>query len=169
MLLTAVLPESEVIPAICNALLEIDNSERHIQAMIDNALFDNPAFAEFLRYKLKQQQDDDDYRQWCLKAANTLAANSRSKQAIGLYVQAGAYSKSARLLEAYGREFYDKGRALELYGWLDQMGETLKQWPKLLLLKGKILNSLGKPKQALAISTAPQMISEIKYVSMDKK
>ncbi len=146
---TAVLPQSEMTPNICNALLKINNAEVHLQAMTDNNLLGNPTFAEFLGHKLKQDQAT--YQELCLKAAHTLEAQTRSKQAIGLYVQARAWQKAAWLLETYGQELYDRGQALQLYEWLEQM-EELAKWPWLLLLKGKILNNnLGKPEKAISL------------------
>ncbi len=151
MLQTAVLPQSEMTPKICNALLKINNAEAHLQAMTDNNLLGNPAFAEFLRHKLKQDQAA--YQELCLKAAHTLEAQTRSKKAIGLYMQARAWRKAAWLLETYGHELYDRGQAWQLYEWLEQMDtKELAKWPWLLLLKGKILNNnLGKPEKAISL------------------
>ncbi len=151
MLQTAVLPQSEMTPKICNALLKINNAKAHLQAMTNNNLLDNPAFVEFLRHKLKQDQAT--YQELCLKAAHTLEAQTRSRKAIGLYMQAKAWHKAAWLLETYGQEFYDRGQALQLYEWLEQMDqEELAKWPWLLLLKGKILNNnLGKPEKAISL------------------
>ncbi len=165
MLQTALLPQSEKLPRFCNALLGIDNSEVHLQAMADHNLLGDPTFTEFLRHKVKQDQAA--YQKLCLKTAKTLDSQIRSQKAIDLYVQAEAWQKAAELLENYGQELYDKGQALDLYGWLDQLTEKkLEQWPRLLLLKARILNDdLGKPKQALAIfNQAEQAFKEQGYL-----
>ncbi|MCP4698895.1 MAG: hypothetical protein GY862_18885, partial [Gammaproteobacteria bacterium] len=150
MMQTAVLPEAEKLPRFCNALLDIDDAKAHLQAMIDNNLLGDLDFAEFLREKVKQ--DPDAYRKLRLKTAKTLE-HARPKEAIGPYVEAQAWQKATELLEDYGQEFYDRGRALELYGWLEQIPESdLTRYPRLLLLKGRILkDDLGKPKKALEL------------------
>ncbi len=139
MLQTALLPQLEMTPRFCNALLKIDHAEAHLQAMADHNLLGNPPFSEFLRHKVKQ--DEAAYQKLCLKTANTLHSQIQSQKAIGLFVQAQEWPKAAELLKNYGQELYDKGRALDLYGWLEQIPESnLARHPRLLLLKGRILN-----------------------------
>ncbi len=150
MLQTALLPQPEKLARFCNALLKIDNSEVHLQAMADNNLLGDPAFTEFLRHKVKQ--DEAAYQELCLKTAHTLHLFKRWKQAIGLYAEAQEWPEVAQLLEVYGNELFDAGQALELYEWLNKMNEETEQRPRLLILKGRILNDyFWKPKKALMI------------------
>ncbi|MCP4625390.1 MAG: hypothetical protein GY850_17990, partial [bacterium] len=102
MLQTALLPQSEKLPRFCNALLAIDDAETHLQAMADDKLLGDRAFAEFMRHKVKQ--DEAAYQELCLKTAKILDANIRSKESIDLFVQAEAWEKAADLIEEYGIE-----------------------------------------------------------------
>ncbi|MEW5961679.1 MAG: tetratricopeptide repeat protein, partial [Chloroflexota bacterium] len=106
-------------------------------------------FAEFLRGKLAE--DEASHRQVATKAAQLLANRSRFEEAVELYLSVQTWAEAAALLEAQGTFFYDTGRALTLHNWLAEISEQeLDRHPRLLLLKGKILNfDLGEPQQAL--------------------
>lgn len=157
MLHTSVLPDMTV--EMCNELLEITNAQACIDELVRRDLFIaqigagfryHDLFAEFLRSKLAER--DSDYRQVSFRAAQLLAAQSHFEEAINLYLTVQSWDEAALLLESKGAIFYDTGRALTLNHWLMQMPEhELTQRPRLLLLRGKILNDdLGEPTLALA-------------------
>ncbi|MBI1882391.1 MAG: tetratricopeptide repeat protein, partial [Chloroflexi bacterium] len=156
MLHTSVLPEMTV--ELCNALLEITGAQACIDELVRRDLFIaqigagfryHDLFAEFLRSKLAE--NDAVYRQVSLRAAQLLAAQSRFEEAVNLYLAVRAWNEATALLETKGAFFYDTGRALTLNHWLSQMPEPeLTQRPRLLLLRGKILNDdLGEPRLAI--------------------
>lgn len=157
MLHTALLPDMTA--QVCNELLEMAEAQSYLEELVRKDLFItqigagfkyHDLFAEFLRAKLAENEAD--YRQVALRAAYLLGNQSRSEEAMNLYLSIQAWDEAAILLETKGRSFYDTGRALTLHHWLEQMSEEeLARRPRLLLLYGQILNDdLGNPKQAMA-------------------
>ncbi len=157
MLQTAMLPQSEKLPRFCNALLRKDDSEVYLQAVVDKNL-DQPAFIEFLRHRVRQ--DADGYKKLCLKTAKILDKNIRSKESIGLFIQAESWEKATDLIDEFGIEFYDRGQALKLYEWLEQIPDSELDWcPRLLLLKGRILlDDLARYAEAETIFSRAELI-----------
>ncbi len=156
LLYTSVLPD--ITAEICNDLLDITNAQEQLQALIRRDLFINQIgggfryhdlFGEFLRSKLAE--DDALYRRVSIKAGDILARQGRFEEAIYLYLSVQAWDKTVDLLEIQGRLFYTTGRALTLNNWLAEIPEEeLLQRPRLLLLRGQILNyDLGESEQAM--------------------
>jgi DNA-binding SARP family transcriptional activator/tetratricopeptide (TPR) repeat protein len=156
LLYTSVLPDMTA--ELCNELLEISDARSYIETLMHEELFItrigmgfryHDLFAEFLRGKLAE--DEVAYRRASIRAAELLAGRQRYEEAVNLYLSVQSWTEAARLLEAQGTFFYDTGRALTLNNWLAEISEQeLDQHPRLLLLKGKILNDdLGDPKQAM--------------------
>jgi LuxR family maltose regulon positive regulatory protein len=154
---TSVLPEMTA--GLSNELLDIKDAQVYLDELIRRDLFIaqigggfkyHDLFAEFLRSKLAEQNTV--YCRVSFKAAHLLAAQSRFEEAINLYLAVQAWDEAAALLETNGKFFYDTGRALTLNHWLVNMPEQkLAQYPRLLLLRGQILNNdLGEPAQAMA-------------------
>lgn len=155
MLCTSILPDMTA--DLCNDLLDITDAQTYLEALIHNDLFIaqigagyryHDLFAEFLRRKLAQ--DPTVYQQVVTKAAGLLAARDRPEEAVNLYLSVQAWADAATLLETQGKFFYDTGRALTLNHWLTQISaQELAQHPRLLLLRGQILNyNLGEPELA---------------------
>ncbi|MCB0208321.1 MAG: tetratricopeptide repeat protein [Anaerolineae bacterium] len=158
MLYTAILPD--LTPELCSALFETNQAQEYLDELVDKDLFItqigvsykyHDLFAEFLRMKLAE--DEDLHRQVSLKAAEILASLGRYDEAIYLYISVQAWNRSTSLLEKQGRSFYDTGRAMTLNAWLSQIpAEILSQHPRLLLLRGQILNiDLGEPDKAISL------------------
>lgn len=156
LLLTSVLPEMTA--ELCNELLNIKDAQVYLEELIRRDLFIaqigggfkyHDLFAEFLHRKLAES--DSNYCQVSLQAAELLAARSRFEEAINLYLTVQAWDTAAALIESKSKSFHDTGRALTLNHWLLQMPEQkLVQYPRLLLLRGQILNNdLGQPKLAM--------------------
>ena len=156
MLITSVLPD--MTPDICNALLEIADAQKCLETLIHRDLFITQVgasfkyhdlFAEFLRSRLLENETL--YKQTVHKAACLLTDGARYEAAMNLHLSIQAWDEAAVLLEGQGRFFYDTGRALTLHHWLEQMSEEeLTRYPKLLLLKGQVLNDdLSDPQAAM--------------------
>lgn len=157
MLHTSVLPEMTA--ELSNKLLDMNDAQVYLDELVRRDLFIaqigggfkyHDLFAEFLRSKLAESNLV--YCQVSLQAADLLVTQSRFEEAINLYLAVQAWDKAASLLETKGKFFYDTGRALTLNHWLVQMPEQkLVQYPRLLLLRGQILNNdLGEPTLAMA-------------------
>ncbi|MBE7550699.1 MAG: tetratricopeptide repeat protein [Anaerolineales bacterium] len=156
MLHTSVLPEMTA--ELSNKLLDINDAQVYLDELVRRDLFIaqigggfkyHDLFSEFLRSKLAESNLV--YRQVSLRAADLLVTQSRFEEAINLYLAVQAWDEAAVLLETKGKFFYDTGRALTLNHWLVQMPEQkLVQYPRLLLLRGQILNNdLGEPALAM--------------------
>jgi ATP/maltotriose-dependent transcriptional regulator MalT/two-component SAPR family response regulator len=156
MLHTSVLPDMTT--ALCDALLGMTDSMTWIDELIRNDLFItqigvryryHDLFAEYLRRKLAE--DEATQRRVAIKAAQLLAKRGRFEEAVDLYLAVQAWAEATHLLETQGRFFYDTGRALTLNIWLGQISdEALARHPRLLLLRGQILNDdLGEPERAM--------------------
>jgi ATP/maltotriose-dependent transcriptional regulator MalT/DNA-binding SARP family transcriptional activator len=156
MLHTAVLPDMTA--EVCNELLGTADAQAIIEELVRRDLFIaqigagfryHDLFAEFLRAKLAE--DGALYRHVCVQAANRLAARARLEEAMHIYLSVQAWDEAATLLETRGNFFYDTGRALTLNEWLTRVPEQeLAQRPRLLLLRGQILNDdLGEPDLAM--------------------
>ena len=156
MLHTSVLPDMTA--GICNAILGISDAQRCLETLIHRDLFITQVgasfkyhdlFAEFLRSKLSE--DTALYEQIVRTSACLLADGGRYEAAMNLYLSIQVWDEVAVLLEAQGRFFYDTGRALTLHHWLEQMSEQeLTRYPRLLLLKGQVLNDdLSDPQAAM--------------------
>ncbi len=147
MLHTSILPY--MTPALCNGLPEISNAQQHLEILVQTDLFINRTggrfryhdlFAKFLRDKLAENPTE--HRRVALGIAELMSKHGKYKDAINLYLEVQAWDRAAKLLEAHETGFYDTGRALTLYDWLKQIDEEeVARWPRLLLLKGKILNN----------------------------
>lgn len=157
MLHTSVLPDMTV--ELGNELLDIKDAQAFLDELVRRDLFIaqigggfkyHDLFADFLRGKLAEQHEV--YCQVSLRAANLLVTQSRFEEAINLYLAIQSWDVVAAMLETKGKFFYDTGRALTLHHWLVQIPEQkLAQYPRLLLLRGQILNNdLGEPAQAMA-------------------
>jgi tetratricopeptide (TPR) repeat protein len=157
MLVTSVLPEMTA--EFCNELLQANDAPTRLDELIRRDLFIaqigegykyHDLFADFLRSKLAENKQV--YHQVALRAAKLLAARSHFEEAINLFLSVQAWDEAVILLETHHRFFYDTGRALTLNHWLRQLPEPkLAQYPRLLLLHGKILNNdLGQPEPAMA-------------------
>jgi LuxR family maltose regulon positive regulatory protein len=157
MLHTAVLPDMTA--ELCNELLEIGNAQAFIEDLVHRDLFIaqigagfryHDLFLEFLRAKLAE--DGELHHRLSVRAGNILAYRSRFEEAIEVYLSVQAWEEAAAVIEAKGRYFYDTGRALTLNEWLAALPEQeLAQHPRLLLLRGQILNDdLGEPELAMA-------------------
>jgi tetratricopeptide (TPR) repeat protein/DNA-binding SARP family transcriptional activator len=157
LLYTSVLPEMTV--EMCNELLEITDAQACIDELIKRDLFIaqvgagfkyHDLFAEFLGGKLAEMEET--YRQVSLRAAKLLVKQARFEEAVNLHLAVQAWDEAAGILETKGAFFSDTGRALTLNYWLTQMPKPeITQRPRLLLLRGKILNDdLGEPRQAIA-------------------
>lgn len=153
---TSILPDMTV--DLCNKLLDMAEGRTYFEALIHNDLFITQVgtgyryhdlFAKFLRGRLAE--DKVAYRQTCIKAAQLLADCARFEEAINLYLSVQAWDDVATVLEAQGRLFYNTGRALTLDSWLAQISEAeLDRYPRLLLLRGQILNNdLSEPQLAM--------------------
>ncbi len=156
MLFTSILPDMTA--ELCNDLLAIDDAHDRLELLVRKDLFVthlgagykyHDLFARFLRNKLAGEPEL--YRQTSLHAAGLLAARSRFEEAVNTYLSVQAWDEAAAILETNGRYFYDTGRALTLNNWLSQIaGTELERRPRLLLLRGQILNNnLGEPKLAI--------------------
>jgi ATP/maltotriose-dependent transcriptional regulator MalT/DNA-binding SARP family transcriptional activator len=155
MLHTSVLPDMTI--ELCNDLLQMTEANTFIEALVHNDLFItqigrgyryHDLFAEFLRSKLAE--DPTTYHQVVIRAASLLADGFRQEEAVNLYLSVQAWADAAALLESQSKFFYDTGRALTINHWLTQISEQeLAQHPRLLLLRGQILNyDLGEPERA---------------------
>jgi ATP/maltotriose-dependent transcriptional regulator MalT/two-component SAPR family response regulator len=158
LLYTSILPDMTV--EICNELLDTTDAQAYIEELVKRDLFIaqigagfryHDLFAEFLRDKLVETQET--YRQVSLWAAQLLVGQTRFEEAINLYLSVQAWAQATEVLETNGKHFYDTGRALTLNNWLTQFPESvLTQYPRLMLLRGQILNSdLGELGLALDI------------------
>jgi len=156
LLRTSILPEMTA--GLCNELLETTDAQTYLETLSHDDLFITQVgngfryhdlFVEFLRSKLAE--DKTTHRQVSIKAAKLLASHERYEEAVNLFLSVQAWSDAAHLLESQGAFFYDTGRALTLNSWLAEIStQELVQHPRLLLLKGKILNDdLGEPGQAM--------------------
>lgn len=158
MLHAAILPN--MAPELCNALLDIDDAQACLEALVYEDLFItqigagfkfHDLFAEFLRNKLAEDQAE--YHRITLKAAKLLAERGRISDAMNLYLFVEAWDEAADLLEPNWQSFYNTGRAMTLNDWLNQIpNDTLDGLPDLLSVQGRILlNDLNDPAKAIQI------------------
>jgi len=147
MLYSAMLPDIRV--EWCNELLETSQAQTFLDRLVQKDLFITQTgtgikyhdlYADFLRGKLAEAPSL--FQQVTARAAQVLMSHARFEAAINLYISLQAWEQVIEILEEKGYVFYNTGRALTVSAWLEQLsGEKLTSHPRLLLLRGQILNN----------------------------
>lgn len=155
---------AEMSPALCDALLDIEDSAQHLRDLVERNLFTIPLdtegswyqyhqmFREFLVAKF-ERDDRDRYRALCLRQAQIMAHRGDWSAAIEGYLAAGAYGQAAEIMEIVVQEVFASGEWETLKRWLDALPEqVIAQRPLLLLFRAKVGAETGELDLAARLS-----------------
>ncbi len=152
---TAVLQRLD--PAVCDALLERNDSAALLRYLEDHSLFVtyegayryHHLFRDFL---LRRGGLSDERRRWLeRKAAAIYRTQGRTEDAIHHLLAAADYEEAAALLATVARELVYSGRHLTLTAWLEQLpADLLDAYPELLLARGHAARFASRYAEALS-------------------
>ncbi len=110
----------------------------------------HPLFREFLLERLVRH-DGDLAARLRLAAGGAAEVEGDLASAVGFYLDAGARTEAARLLEERGTAMLAQGRGEALHRWLLRLGEEVDASSELRLLLGRVLRRRGKLHEASAV------------------
>lgn len=165
---------TEMSPALCNALLGIDDSAQILRDLSDRNLFTialdaegawyqyHQIFREFLTAKL-ERDDPDGYRALCLKQAHIMAHRGDWQSATESYLLADAHDQAAEALEIIVQDLYDAGEWEALRTTIDRLPQpVLGEHPRLLLFRAKVHSEAGE------LSPAASLLAQSYRVYLDR-
>jgi LuxR family transcriptional regulator, maltose regulon positive regulatory protein len=137
----------ELTPEVCNAVLDIGNSESVLQKLSEQNVFIqeidgmkyryHALFKEFLQNRLRQEYEKD-YAELNRKAARVFEKED-IESALHHYLQVGEYGEGAKVISLHGRELLQKGKLQTLLDYLKPIPEELKfEFPILWFYQGEI-------------------------------
>ncbi|MDY7039241.1 MAG: tetratricopeptide repeat protein [Chloroflexota bacterium] len=153
---------NELSPTLCDALLDIHNSEEVLDFLMDRNLFIvrlegrerwyryHHLFQEFLQARLRRS-DEDRFIELHRRAGRLLEERQSWDEAIAHYLMAQDWAEAGRAIEAVATETYQSGRWTTLLSWIDALpGDLLTARPVLRLHRAAVQAGLGKRDEALA-------------------
>ncbi|HLE73568.1 MAG TPA: hypothetical protein VI688_04945, partial [Anaerolineales bacterium] len=178
MLATSILGEFN--EALCNFLVERDDSAEFLRALEERNLFvsrtetsEGPSyryhqlFAEFLEdYFVRNQKPrmQDLHR----RAAEWYRERQQWESAIDQKLEAGDKQEAANWVDTVAVQFYTSGRQTLIARWMERLGsppDLRKKAPHLLLYQAKILGNQSQFQPALKLlETAEPILSKLKDV-----
>jgi len=143
-------------PEACNWLLDISDSELHLEYLQSNDLFVNeleplrlryhPIFQQFLIHQLDPERRIDLHR----RAAAYYQQSDQPNMAIYHFISAEDYFSAAELLNSYGGHLHAMGHLDTLANYLDLLSpEALSQFPTLVYYMGDLARLHSRFKEAL--------------------
>ncbi len=162
LLSSAVLPQFDA--ASCSELLgnSVADCERLIEQLKRQQAFlqpldaegrwyhYHPLFREFLLERLTRHAGER-AAELRITAGRLMEAKGKLVAAVGFYLDAGARTEAAKLLENDGMAILNQGRAEALHRWLEQLGEEVANSSLLQLLLGRVHRRLGRPQAASSV------------------
>ncbi|NOZ27193.1 MAG: tetratricopeptide repeat protein [Chloroflexi bacterium] len=153
----------EMTPAMCDALLEINNSLAVLQTLELRNLFINrlegpeawfryhQLFREFLEQKLRTEFPDE-YRRLHRRAGELAQDMGRWDAAVYHYHEAELPERIAALIEQVAADVYDRGRWRTLTRWMDLLPQEIQdRHPMLKFWRAKIYVEMADLDEALRL------------------
>ncbi|MFQ6016195.1 MAG: hypothetical protein ACE5NP_12235, partial [Anaerolineae bacterium] len=150
-------------PALCDQLLDIENSAQLLETLERKNLFItrledketwftyHHLFRDFLRDRL-QREDKERYEALHLEAARIHKDREEFDKAVECYLTLNLHQEAARTIELAERPTYDAGRLDTLAKWIDAIpADLLLSRPHLISLRGKIYSERGELSTALEL------------------
>jgi len=152
---------NELNPALCDALLDIHNSEEMLDLLMERNLFIvrlegrerwyryHHLFREFLQARLRRG-DENRLVELHRRAGRLLEEREAWEEAIAHYLEAQDWTDAGRAIEAVAAEAYQSGRWTTLLSWIDALpADLLTARPVLRLHRAAVQARLGKRGEAL--------------------
>jgi LuxR family maltose regulon positive regulatory protein len=152
----------EMSPALCDALLDSQNSLEMLRLIEKRNLFvsrlegDEPwyryhhLFQKFLQEKLRLEEPERFNALHC-HAAETLQRMENHEEAIRHYMEARAYAEAAEAVQQVAEATFKAGRWETLAGWIDSLpDEITRSNPELPWFRARVYTEVGQLSQALA-------------------
>jgi ATP/maltotriose-dependent transcriptional regulator MalT/DNA-binding SARP family transcriptional activator len=146
--------------ALCDGLLGLDNSVEMLTLVEDKNLFISrlegdgedwfryhPLFQEFLQAKLREERDL--YLNLHLRAGKILEAQESWDWAIRHYLQAEAYERAGRLVEAVAAWAFKSGRWSSLLSWTESLTGKASPSPWIYYWQSKVFTDSGRLDDAI--------------------
>lgn len=153
---------SELNPKICATVLKIDNSHEILRRLEKDNLFitglDNhqqwyryhQLFRDFLLSKFKIQQTQE-YRIIETAVGHFFAEQGDAEKAIAHFLAVEDAEQAAEMLCIFAEDYLAQGRFAEFQGYFNSIDTDLRRnYPKLLLIQGRVLRYSGQLGIALA-------------------
>jgi ATP/maltotriose-dependent transcriptional regulator MalT len=153
---------SELNPEICAAVLGIEHSHEILRTLEKDNLFitrlDNrqqwyryhQLFRDFLLSKFKTQYAND-YRAIETAVGHFYAEQGDAERAIAHFMAVGDTEQVAKMLSIFAETYLAQGRFAEFQGYFNNLDADLRRnYPKLLLIQGRVLRYSGQLGIALA-------------------
>ncbi|BCL84203.1 tetratricopeptide repeat protein [Ktedonobacteria bacterium brp13] len=157
----------EMVPDVCDTLLDIRNAQEHLNYLEQNGLFVtrigegqqtmyicHPVLRELLCQDLHQQSPER-FVKLHQRAAELMRANNDYKKAVHHALEASADDIAARLIIDSEEQMLSQGHAETLVHWIDRLPAiTTACHPRLLLIRANIYLIIGDHTGALALLDA---------------
>jgi len=150
----------QMYPALCDQLLEINNSREIIEWIEERNLFVTRVeeketwykyhhlFHEFLRARLRQENELE-FTNLHLRAIHLFEAQGNPDEAIHHCFQIQAYDEACQLIIEAATKMFNTGRTETLAQWIDALPmEVLSLTPELLVTRARIHTLAGELYQA---------------------
>lgn len=152
---------NELSPTLCDALLDIHNSEEMLDLLVDRNLFIvrlegrerqyryHHLFQEFLQTRL-WSSDPSRFIELHRRAGQLLEEQQAWEEAITHYLKVQDWTNAGRVIETVAAEMYQSGRWTTLLSWIDALpGGLLTARPVLRLHRADAQRESGKRDEAL--------------------
>ena len=152
---------NELSPSLCDALLDIHNSEEMLDLLVERNLFIvrlegrerwyryHHLFQEFLQARLRRSGENR-LTELHRRAGRLLEEQQAWEEAIAHYTEAQDWKEAGRAIEAVATETYQSGRWTILLSWIDALpGDLLTARPVLRLHRADAQRESGKRDEAL--------------------
>lgn len=143
-------------PAMCNALLKIENAQEVLRSLESQNVFIlrlegsgewyryHQLFREFLLTRLRNT-DPKRYHELHLEAAELFIQQSEPATAIRHYLQAEAFDRAAEIIASVADETFNTGRWVSLDRWIGALPrDVLSEQPRLIIHQAKTWIQLGQ-------------------------